>query len=117
MIFMNEWDIDEALGRYRDHPVLGPATQTLANLRDAANANSDGWCYWPKPVRAAKKLQELIKGDDPRIAWRDPDREDATSDALRKAYAPIKAFRTREGLDFEIVTTFQAPLPAADKGA
>jgi len=101
MMFMNTWEIDMAQDRFRDHPLLGPATQTLANLRDAANANSDGWAYWPKPCRAAAKLQALIQGD--RLSHFDDVRADVTADALRKAYAPIKAFRTRSGIDFEIV--------------
>jgi hypothetical protein len=105
MLFMNEWDIDEALARYVGHPVLGPATQTLANLRDATNANSDGWAYWPKPCRAAKRLQELIQGG--RDSRWDTERADVTVAAYRKALVPIKSFRTRVassvGMDFEIV--------------
>lgn len=101
MLFMNEYEIDDALARYRGHPVLGPATQTLANLRDAANANSDGWAYWPKPCRAAKKLQELIQGE--RLSRFDDERADATPALLRAAYTPIKTFRSRQGLEFEIV--------------
>lgn len=100
--FMNTWEIDDRARLYRDHPVLGPATRTLANLRDAADANSDGWCYWPKPVRAAAKLMELIDGDGTAKYRFDPDRDDATVEALRKALSPIKAFRTRSGLPFEI---------------
>lgn len=102
MRFMNEWDVQDAVARWRDHPVLGPASQTLANLVDAANANSDGWAYWPKPARAARKLMELIEGDG---TWefRFGDRDDATVAKLRAAYAPIKSFLTRSGLSIEIV--------------
>jgi hypothetical protein len=96
---MNDWDIAEARARYAAHPILGPATQTLANLRDAANDNSDGWAYWPKPARAAAKLMELIEPDGLR-PWETPD---VTAAQLRKALAPIKAFRTRTGIDFTIV--------------
>jgi hypothetical protein len=103
MKFMNTWEIDEAAGRHREHPVLGPATQTLANLRDAANQNSDGWAYWPKPCRAAKKLQELISGDGTWYYIFDRERPDATLAKLQAAYTPIKAFRTRSGISFEIV--------------
>ena len=76
MLFMNEYEIDEARDRYRDHPTLGPATQTLANLCIAANANSDGWAYWPKPCRSAAKLQALIQGD--RMSRFDDERADVT---------------------------------------
>jgi hypothetical protein len=98
---MNEYEIADAAERYADHPVLGPATRTLSNLCEAANANSDGWCYWPKPCRAAKKLQELIQGDRPASRF-DDEREDATPAALSAALRPIKAFRTRSGIAFDI---------------
>ena len=101
MHFMNAIEIDDAAQRFASHPVLGPATATLVNLRDAADANSDGWCYWPKPARAADKLMTLIEGAS--YAARYGDRTDATVEALRKAYAPLKALRTRTGLSFEIV--------------
>jgi hypothetical protein len=100
---MNEYEIDDACARYKDHPLLGPATLTLAALRDATNAFSDGWAYWPKPSRAARKLQELIHGPSPQ-SYYDDEREDVTEANLRAAYAPIKAFRTRSGLAFEITT-------------
>jgi hypothetical protein len=104
---MNEGEIDEAVRRYRRHPVLGPATETLSSLREATNRHGDGWAYWPKPVRAAAKLMELIEGDRAN-AFRDEARLDVTEAKLKAAYVPIKAFRTRclkEGikLDFEIV--------------
>ena len=49
---------------------------------------------------------ELIEGDGT-SAYRYGPREDATPELLKKAYAPLKSFRTRSGLDFEIVTTHQ----------
>lgn len=106
MRFMNTWEIDEARRDWGEHPLLGPATRTLAELRDAADANSDGWCYWPKPARAANKLMALIEGDDHpegrRGARFDARREDVTAAKLRAAYAPLKALRTRTGLSFTI---------------
>lgn len=104
MRFMNEYEIDDAAARFAAHPVLGPATATLFALRDAANANSDGWCYWPKPARAAAKLMALIEGDGlpDRYAARFGERDDATPAKLRAALAPVKSFRTRSGLDFPI---------------
>ena len=103
MLFMNEMEIEDAVRRYRDHELLGPATRTLQNLCDAVNRNSDGWPYWSKPVRAAEKLQQLIQGEDRRTAYFDEVREDVTADGLKKAYAPIKRFRTSSGIQFEIV--------------
>jgi hypothetical protein len=104
---MNRWDVEEACGRYATHPVLGPATVTLANLMAWTDSHSDGWAYWPKPTRAAAKLMALIEGDNHpegvRGARFDYDRDDATPALLQAAIRPIKAFRTREGADFEIV--------------
>jgi hypothetical protein len=101
MTFMNTWEIDEAEVRYANHPILGPATRTLANLRDAADDNSDGWAYWPKPARAAKRLQELIVRDGT-SRYRFGDRDDVTAAEYQAALRPLKAFRTRTGIQFEI---------------
>ena len=76
---------------------------------DAADDNSDGWAYWPKPARAAAKLMELIEGDGT-SEYRYGQREDATQRELKAAYRPMKSFRTRIGLDFDIVETFQTTL-------
>lgn len=102
MLYMNTWEIDQNRQTWRRHSLLGPATQTLANLRDAADANSDGWAYWPKPARAARKLIQLINGENQQVRWNEA-RPDVTLASLRAAYAPIKAFRTRTGIQFEIV--------------
>jgi hypothetical protein len=64
------------------------------------NQNSDGWCYWPKPCRAAKNLQALLQSHA-RYQW---DTSEVTAEEYRKALVPIKAFRTRQGADFPIVT-------------
>lgn len=96
MSWMNEHDIVEASIRFAEHPVLGPATRTLWELMTDVNSHSDGWPYWRAPANAAAKLMELIEGDR---SWdaRHGDREDVTLEQLRKAYRPIKAFRTRHG--------------------
>lgn len=95
MLFMNEWEVADAEDRYRDDPILGPASQTLRNLVDWTNRNSDGWCYWPKPVRAAAKLQALL--------YLGQGRGDVTVADYQAALRPVKAFRTRHGGDFVIV--------------
>jgi hypothetical protein len=100
-MFLNEYDVAEALVTFAEHPILGPATRTLSALVIATNANSDGWAYWPKPSRAARKLQELIVRDGT-YQYRSGDRPDVTVAEYRKALAPLKAFRTRSGLSFEI---------------
>ncbi len=108
MKFMNEYEVIEASVIHKHHPVLGPATQTLRNLMDAANRCSDGWAYWPKPANSARKLMELIDKDLHGYAA-DRRRLDATPALLKAAYAPIKAFRTKHGkIEFEIVEVQQS---------
>ena len=85
MMFMNTWDIEEAAEKHKAHPILGPATKLLSDLRDMVNSCSDGWAYWPAPVRSAKLLMTMIQEN------RDPSKND-----LKRAVAPIKAFITRE---------------------
>jgi hypothetical protein len=99
---MNEYDVQRATHLYEQHPVLGPATKTLSNLLYWTNCNSDGWAYWPKPTRAAARLMELIEPDGVNPMF-DRDRADATLEKYRAACRPIKAFRTRQSADFEIV--------------
>jgi hypothetical protein len=100
MLFLNRYEIAKAADLYYEHPILGPATRTLLNLRIAADENSDGWAYWPKPVRAAAKLMTLI--GTTRSYLDNPERTDVTMTEYKKALVPIKAFRTRSGIDFEI---------------
>jgi hypothetical protein len=99
---MNEYDIARAWDRYADHPVLGPAVETVANVAEWANTHSDGWAYWPKPCRACAKLIELIEGDGTYRAIQEAHLR-ATVAAYRRALVPIKTFRTRVGADFRIV--------------
>jgi hypothetical protein len=99
MSFMNEMEIEDALCRFREDPILGPAAQTLDNLRKVANQNSDGWVYWPKPARAAKKLMTLLQGAS---SFRSP--VAVTADQVRAAYTPIKSFLTRSNLECTIVS-------------
>ncbi|MDQ3276460.1 MAG: hypothetical protein M3Q39_15905 [Actinomycetota bacterium] len=105
---MNDWDIAEAVDQYADEPVMGPAVHTIANLAEWANHNSDGWHSWPKPARAANKLMELIERQqkvDREGDWHIPaggPTPPVTAAEVRKALAPIKAFRTRQGADFTI---------------
>jgi hypothetical protein len=94
-MWINESEVERAAELYAEHPVLGPATATLAALIEWTNANSDGWAYWAKPSKAAEKLQELI--GDRRADLADPDRKDATPERLKAALVPLKAFRTRMG--------------------
>ena len=105
MMFMNEMDVEYLAGKYEGDAVMGPATRTLENLVQATNACSDGWPYWQKPARAAKKLMTLIQEQDRLSPYsvRPGQPEPATAADVRASYRAIKSFRTREGMDFEIV--------------
>lgn len=117
MRFMNESEIEDEAARRAGHAVLGPATQTLRNLMEWANSNSDGWPYWAAPGRAAAKLMELITRDGTAKYIFDDERPDATQAAYRAALTPLKTFRTRQGADFEIVEELRAPAAAASTTA
>ncbi len=92
-MWMNEMEVETAAERNAEHPVLGPATATLAALVEFTNANSDGWAYWPKPGRAAARLQEMIHAAGYRTT--DPRYAEPTREAYKMALRPVKAFRTR----------------------
>jgi hypothetical protein len=98
MYFMNRWEVAESMHRYRDHPILDPATRTLAALVDWTDNNSDGWPYWPKPCRAAQALQQLI--GEIGTFLDNPARAEVTIDDLKRAYRPLRSFATRHGADF-----------------
>lgn len=105
MLFMNEWDIEDAQRRFRpdETPNLAAGARTLAALADWTNHNSDGWCYWPKPVRAAKSLMTLLQAAGrPGSRWSDPI-EDISATDLKKALSPIKAFLTRQGVSHDLL--------------
>jgi N12 class adenine-specific DNA methylase/2'-5' RNA ligase len=84
--WMNEGDIDQAVERYKNHPVLSRATKFLSDLRDETDAHSDGWPYWKLPIHAAQQLMGMIQHP-----------EYATEANYKKALAPIRAFYTRAG--------------------
>lgn len=99
MRFMNDYDIAQAVQRF-------DASETMNRLRVArliyrlsywADANSDGWAFWPKPCRAAAKAIALVESR----TWAENERQeevDATDAEVRAALSPIKAFLTRQGV-------------------
>ena len=99
---MDEYDIEQAVERWRDHPLLGPASRTLAALAAWADDGKDGWMTWPLPMNAAQRLMELIERDGRRRYQADRVRADVTVEELKKAYTPIKGLRTKMAADFEI---------------
>jgi hypothetical protein len=95
MYFMNCWDISEAEGRFKTHPVLGPATRFLREFAEEVNANSDGWAYWGPPVHAAEKLMRIVNGHMMAGMGAYPRLPEPTKAEILKALTPIKAFYTR----------------------
>jgi hypothetical protein len=85
MKYMNDYDIALALQRNHNHPVQSRATHFLFQFKEEVDSHSDGWAYWAAPVRAAKKLMELVESND------------ATEEQLKTALSPIKSFYTRQG--------------------
>jgi hypothetical protein len=102
-MWMNEWDIEEAIRRFDrpDTPNLGQGALILDRLMRWTNRNSDGWPYWSKPSNAARSLMKLLQAAD----RYDP--VDVTPAELKKALSPIKAFLTRQGVSHdEILAAF-----------
>lgn len=98
MRFMNDYDIWHARQRFTraSCPNRLAAVLVIDQLREWADQHSDGWCYWPKPVRAAAKLIELVESRT--NAENDAqERTDATDAELAAAVRPVKAFLTRHG--------------------
>lgn len=85
-MFMNTFEIEDAVRRHAGHPVLSRASIILLGLSSLADACSDGWCYWRKPVLAARKLMELVEYGS---------KVEPTRENFKKALVPIKAFLTR----------------------
>lgn len=94
---MNESEIDEAVSRFAQHPVLGPAARFLSAFRNEVNAHSDGWPYWAAPSKAASKLMVFLHGHLWAGMGAYPRLDPPTDTEFRKTLSPIKAFYTRKG--------------------
>ena len=111
-MFMNEYEIDEAVERHgiarMGYSVpLHRATLLLRNYKNAVNSMSDGWPYWSPASRAARRLMELIQHPPATEAERYAD--------LAAAERALKSFCTRHasnGLTKEKVWTGMAELTA-----
>lgn len=97
MRFMNDYDIEQARRRFTGESMPNRLALALIvdHLRDWADYNSDGWAYWPKPVRAAARAMEHIDSTTFRVT------EDISDAELRAAVRPIKAFLTRQRVSRE----------------
>lgn len=100
MTWMNEYEIEDALRLFarEEKPNLRRGAETLSNLKEWTNSNSDGWPYWSKPAKAATRLMdELVQATSSIRTFHEV--KDLTDAELRKALTPIKAFLTRQGVD------------------
>jgi 2'-5' RNA ligase len=107
--WMNRWDVEESVEKFKNHPVLSRATKFLQDFVEETDAHSDGWPYWKLPAHAAAQLQGMIQHP-----------EYATEANFKKALAPIRAFYTRRGnaagMKFPDTGEAQKPSAAATPG-
>jgi hypothetical protein len=97
MIWMNQYEIDEAVAVFASDPVLGPATRFLRDFAQEVNSHSDGWPYWSPPGKAAGKLMQLIYANLRSGMGAYPVASKPSKADVLKTLAPIKAFMTRRG--------------------
>jgi hypothetical protein len=94
MKFMNGWEIETYFDRYGHlNTIRGKAARFLAAFRNEVDMHSDGWAYWSLPVKAAKRLMELVE-DEPLCGHMGGPPTEAD---FKRALSPIKAFYTRRG--------------------
>lgn len=96
MRFMNDYDLEFARRRFTRStcPNRLALVMVVDNLREQTNLVSDGWAYWPKPVRAAERAIRLIESTT-NAANDEQERHDITDAEMLAAVRPIKAFLTR----------------------
>lgn len=104
-MWMNEYEVESAIRLFDDPdtPNLYAAAESLAQLVEWTNSNSDGWPYWPKPAKAATRLMDLLQMAQ-RQAYNGTLRDASAAD-LTTALRPVKAFLTRQGVDSATVLT------------
>jgi hypothetical protein len=97
VLFMNEYEIDEAARCYEHDPILGKASRFLQEFKDEVNSHSNRWGYWKPAMNSAGKLMTLIPSVRGNHEWDGID-EQAKEKMFLKALTPIKCFMTRRGL-------------------
>jgi hypothetical protein len=97
--WMNQYDIEEAVQRFANDPVLGKAARFMKDFMDEVNSHSDGWAYWQPPSRAAKQMMELLRRgeENQRNRYTNAPQAEITEKDFLRALAPIRAFYTRRG--------------------
>jgi hypothetical protein len=90
---MNQGDIETMKGNHHDCPNVRKGVHLLYRLMEAVNNQSDGWCYWAAPSKAANKLMKLLRTAG--NIWHDT--HGTIGDAeLKAAITPIKSMVTRQ---------------------
>jgi hypothetical protein len=111
---MNEYDVVQVTSEFNEddqYPNLGLAAQVLYRLMVWTNENSDGWPYWAKPRQAAAGLVGQLQDAQAQVRMHSlqgdiPDRD------LQRALRPVKAFLTRQGVDYNADLPWAALFPA-----
>lgn len=95
--WMNRGDIEHAVARFKDDPVLGPAARFLQAFQEEVDRVSDGWPYWSLPSKAARQLTTLLYSNlmGGMGAYKVPAK--ATAADVWATMGPIKSFMTRRG--------------------
>jgi hypothetical protein len=100
MLFMNSFDQEHALmcATELGNPRQVQAATALMQLAQWADANSDGWAYWPAPVKAARRLIAGLQQmeADQRFKWSSRrDVADFSAQELEFMIAPVRTFLQR----------------------
>jgi hypothetical protein len=122
-MFMNEHDVRETLANVHEcHEVEEvPNLYTAARILDAlvewTNSHSDGWPYWQKPSQAASTLMQAFHDRDYALRF-GQERDgspltDVDEAALAAMLRPIKAFLTKQKVDWHADLPWAALFPAA----
>lgn len=59
--YINDYEIELALRNQPVNSVRGYAARILFEHKEIVDSNSDGWAHWAPPVRAAKRLIEVVQ--------------------------------------------------------
>lgn len=111
MMFMNEYEVDDAVWNLQrierldgiDLGNLRKIAESLSSYRDWVNSVSDGWPYWSPAIKAARKAQEALQSFA-HAHWRgNGSHEDVDRATVTAALRPMRAFVTRHGGDAKAV--------------
>jgi len=120
-MFMNEYDVVETLANTADQvdevPNMYAAARVLHALMEWTNTNSDGWPYWQPPQRAASRITNMFH--DRNYALRFGNARDGspltdiTETELLRLFVPVKAFLTKQKVNWHAELPWAALFPAA----